>query len=602
MAIPEWIHLSKTTGASEVFTNITISADTNTGTTSRSYTLTVTGGTPGDIASATIEVTQEGRPEYLNNYLTFKITSPGDINWVTPSWSSSGRRIYYRKNYSSTSDDWHPITATTASSFSVTTGDVVEFKGVSSFYSERGSFSASTAGFKVSGNIMSMVYGDDFADKMTLSDDSNFQSLFINCTGLTEAVHLYLPASSLTPSCYAYMFSGCASLTSTPELPITTLADGCYSHMFNGCTSLTTAPELPATTLSNNCYRGMFKGCTRLVNPPEVLVANIVPQSAYYDMFNGCTSLTSSPVISAHTFNETACSSMFYDCTSLNEITCFTRYRTGNSTQNWVYNVAVSGTFIQHQFAKWGLGYNGIPTTWVVYREYDIKPLTFKIISGGTINWYHRRTLIDDVGDKTIEYRINDGNWTSITSSSAGSSFNVSTGDIVEFRGDNTQYGSLPLSYNTFSGTTATFEVYGNTMSLINSTGYTGVTDLTEQYAFNRLFAGCTGLTTAEYLVLPTTTLPMHVYSSMFEGCTSMTAGPELPAATLTNSCYNEMFSGCNSLSKIRCLATDISAYNCTYNWVSNVASSGTFIKASSMTGWGSGNSGIPSGWSTEDA
>ena len=58
-----------------------------------------------------------------------------------------------------------------------------------------------------------------------------------------------------------------------------------------------------------------------------------------------------------------------------------------------------------------------------------------------------------------------------------------------------------------------------------------------------------------------------------------------------------EMFNGCSSLSYIRCIATDISASNCTYNWVNGVAASGTFKKASSMSSWTTGNNGIPSGW-----
>ena len=33
-----------------------------------------------------------------------------------------------------------------------------------------------------------------------------------------------------------------------------TLTNYCYAFLFNGCTSLTSAPELPATTLANFCY------------------------------------------------------------------------------------------------------------------------------------------------------------------------------------------------------------------------------------------------------------------------------------------------------------------------------------------------------------
>lgn len=232
---------------------------------------------------------------------------------------------------------------------------------------------------------------------------------------------------------------------------------------------------------------------------------------------------------------------------------------------------------------------------------YELMPMTFKIASAGTINWYHRRTLFDDVGDITIQYRINEGQWTSLTATSAGTSFNVGAGDVVEFKGDNVRYGSLPLSYTTFSGSTAVFEAYGNTMSLIDSVNYPTVENLTEQYAFNRLFASCTGLTSAENLIMPTTVIPMHVYTSMFEGCTSLTTSPLLPGIAPDNSAYNEMFKGCTSLNNVRCLATDVSSYHCTYNWLSGVSQTGTFTKAASMAGWGTGNDGIPSGWTIMD-
>ena len=43
-----------------------------------------------------------------------------------------------------------------------------------------------------------------------------------------------------------------------------TMADDCYQYMFRGCTSLISAPELPATTLADFCYYRMFNGCYAL--------------------------------------------------------------------------------------------------------------------------------------------------------------------------------------------------------------------------------------------------------------------------------------------------------------------------------------------------
>ena len=119
-------------------------------------------------------------------------------------------------------------------------------------------------------------------------------------------------------------------------------------------------------------------------------------------------------------------------------------------------------------------------------------------------------------------------------------------------------------------------------------------------YCYRSMFNGCTSLVTAPEL--PATTLAESCYANMFEGCTNLTTAPNLPATTLTQGCYWEMFGGCTSLNSITCLATDISASRCTNVWVTNVAANGTFTKASSMTSWTTGVSGIPDNWAIQDA
>ena len=109
------------------------------------------------------------------------------------------------------------------------------------------------------------------------------------------------------------------------------------------------------------------------------------------------------------------------------------------------------------------------------------------------------------------------------------------------------------------------------------------------------MFEGCKSLKTAPEL--PATTLANWCYSSMFRNCTSLTTAPELSATTLASGCYRYMFQHCTNLSYIKCLATDISAPRCTLNWVSGVASSGTFVKNASMNDWTTGVNGIPTGW-----
>ena len=120
----------------------------------------------------------------------------------------------------------------------------------------------SIGGLKVYGNIMSLVYGDDFIGKTTIYD-RNFQNLFAH-TGLTSAKNLILPATTIKLNAYDGMFKGCTLLTAAPELPATTLEGYCYKEMFYNCTSLTKAPVLPATTVPSWGYYCMFKDCSSL--------------------------------------------------------------------------------------------------------------------------------------------------------------------------------------------------------------------------------------------------------------------------------------------------------------------------------------------------
>ena len=49
-------------------------------------------------------------------------------------------------------------------------------------------------------------------------------------------------------------------------------------------------------------------------------------------------------------------------------------------------------------------------------------------------------------------------------------------------------------------------------------------------------------------------------------------------------------------------MATDITATQCTNDWLLGVASKGSFVKSPNMSNWPKGNSGIPEGWTVVDA
>ena len=113
-------------------------------------------------------------------------------------------------------------------------------------------------------------------------------------------------------------------------------------------------------------------------------------------------------------------------------------------------------------------------------------------------------------------------------------------------------------------------------------------------YCYSSMFRDCISLTSAPTLSVKT--LAVNCYEYMFAGCTSLETAPDLPATGLTSYCYQYMFSGCTSLSYIKCLATSKDAARCTYRWVADVASSGTFVYKSGVS-WKLNTSGAPVGW-----
>ena len=251
--------------------------------------------------------------DYSKEYFT--IESLADNNTIT--WTFTGSDpiqnvIYWSKNGTSWTSAIASTSDTPVSLATLNKGEKMYLKGENVTYassSSRYSHFNSDYEFNVSGNIMSLIYGDNFIGQTTLSSSYNFVGIF-KSSKVYDASNLILPATTLTKYCYRSMFSGCTSLATAPVLPATTLADYCYSHMFSGCTSLATAPVLPATTLADYCYSHMFYGCTSLATAP-ILPATTLTNYCYIYMFEGCSSLITAPELPATTLANGCYMSMF---------------------------------------------------------------------------------------------------------------------------------------------------------------------------------------------------------------------------------------------------------------------------------------------------
>jgi len=120
-----------------------------------------------------------------------------------------------------------------------------------------------------------------------------------------------------------------------------------------------------------------------------------------------------------------------------------------------------------------------------------------------------------------------------------------------------------------------------------------------EEQCYKDMFESCGSLAIAPSL--PATTLAYGCYDGMFRDCGNLITAPQLNAKTLVSNCYRQMFDNCKKLASITCLATDISASQCTTSWVHNVSATGTFTKAAGMTSWTRGESGIPTEWNVSN-
>lgn len=122
--------------------------------------------------------------------------------------------------------------------------------------------------------------------------------------------------------------------------------------------------------------------------------------------------------------------------------------------------------------------------------------------------------------------------------------------------------------------------------------------------SYYEMFNGCTSLTEAPEL--PATEVTYGSYEKMFYGCTSLETAPELPAFDLpersgtASGCYSQMFYKCSNLNYIKCLAKNNIQYNA-MGAFSDTSPVGTFVKHPDAE-WEIGYSGIPEGWTVENA
>ena len=414
---------------------------------------------------------------------------------------------------------------------------------------------SSSGYFDIEGNISSLIYMDNFINQIELTENYALSFLFYNCTKLKSAKNLILPFTILSNNCYSNMFYSCTSLTNPPKLLATILSEFCYSSMFSQCTALTKIPNLPAIILPKSCYQMMFYNCINITSI-NTFNGKELGISSCYQMFDNCSGLTTIPELNFTSISKGSCQFMFQNCTSLQTI----------------HKISCD-TLADSCFSKMFFGCTGLTT---------INQLNFKVLAESCCGYmFQNCTSLTSVINISYEPKL------------------VYYCFAHMFNGC-TSLTSISLPACNILDNGVCSNMFINCTSLVNSPIQTLPATTLANFCYASMFSGCTSLITTPQL--PSTILEMSCYSSMFKNCISLTTAPELPATTLKQQCYDNMFYGCTNLNYIKCLATNISASSCVSGWVTNVASNGTFIKAASMESWPTGNNGIPSGWTVQNA
>ena len=378
--------------------------------------------------------------------------------------------------------------------------------------SKASSYFSSTNIVNVTGNIMSLLYGENYLDQTSLEGkDYCFYNLFYNATQLINAGNLILPATTLASHCYDSMFYGCTSLTVVPQLPATELKDYCYSSMFKGCTSLVTPPQLFVTTMASHCYESMFEDCTSLKNAPE-LPATELAEYCYSCMFKGCTGLERATKLPAMTMASHCYESMFENCNGKNFV---------NAPQ------LPATTMAEFCYSRMFKG--------CTYLEYISNLPDAEMADSCCISMYEDCIGLENMPELPAMTMAP----SCYHSMFKGCTSLVNLHDLPATTLATSCYQSM------FSGCSSLKNI---PLTLLPATTMA-------PSCYQSMFSTCKNIETLPAGLLPATTLATSCYQSMFSICEKFkfvigdqNTLQKLPATTLANSCYNGMFQGCNSI------------------------------------------------------
>lgn len=296
--------------------------------------------------------------DFSARYFTIESLEDSNVITINVHSSTTGNTAYYSTDSGSS---WTAIASGSGSKSiaTINSGDTIWIKATSSTSGQqakwatdynKNSYFNSTKAYKVYGNAMSLLVGENFATADTITETFALCGIFYggnNASNLIQAKNLVLPATTVTRSSYNGLFRGCAKLESCPAiLPALRLYQDTYSSMFEGCRSLPEGPEIMATTIDSTgattamgrmfCMDRKSMVTAAMTKSPVLRITNVIG-NAYKEMFKGNGNIT--------------------------EITILAE-GTNLSFDNWLSNTPVVGVINKKTATTFTSGASGLPSGW----------------------------------------------------------------------------------------------------------------------------------------------------------------------------------------------------------------------------------------------
>ena len=215
------------------------------------------------------------------NIMTFQLSGNGTIDWGDgTSETVSGSNITYTHIYNYEdipANTWteHNKTRQVLIHISGNRGEITRFNGAVNYYKN------------VDGNNVQM---SNSASNLVYDITANVESanVILHNSSLTHYKNLEIFdwKGEIINSNMSYMFSGCYSLQSIPQLNTSKVTS--MNGMFNDCNSLQSIPQLDTSSVTN--MQNMLYNCYSLQSIPQLNTSNVTNMSG---MFSGCYSLQS---------------------------------------------------------------------------------------------------------------------------------------------------------------------------------------------------------------------------------------------------------------------------------------------------------------------